>query len=137
MASNPFHVQLELLAAVRTQRDLAFVVPRNIFSLTSTPSAALSDQQGEGDPLQAGAQADTELSQYQYLGFVRTGEEWDKTRDLAVVTRNEDLHLVRKGQVVESRIVVKQITPESITLQDRRSRQEHTVPLSEEELSDP
>ena len=73
-----------------------------------------------------------ELAQFRYLGFVRTGEEWQKKQDLAVLTKNDDLHVVKKGETVENHVVVKMITQESVTLQDRDSRVEYTVLLSEE-----
>jgi hypothetical protein len=50
----------------------------------------------------------------------------------AVLTKNDDLHVVRAGETVEDHVVVKAITQESVTLQDRQSRVEHTVLLSEE-----
>ena len=126
------HVQLNLLAAARNQREMVFAAPRNIFALPSiaagnqTPQAPVSD-------LAVRQQAVTaELAQFRYLGFVRTGEEWQKKKDLAVLTKNDDLHVVKKGETVENHVVVKMITQESVTLQDRDSRVEYTVLLSEE-----
>jgi len=72
------------------------------------------------------------LAQFHYLGFVRMEEGWRKKGEMAVLTKNDDLHVVRTGETVEDRIVVKAITQESVTLQDRQSRVEHTVLLSEE-----
>ena len=42
--------------------------------------------------------------------------------ELAVLTKNDDLHVVRTGETVEDHVVVKAITQESVTLQDRQSR---------------
>ena len=72
------------------------------------------------------------LAQFHYLGFVRMEEGWRKKGELAVLTKNDDLHVVRTGETVEDHVVVKAITQESVTLQDRQLRVEHTVPLSEE-----
>ena len=72
------------------------------------------------------------LTQFHYLGFVRMEEGWRKKGDLAVLTKNDDLHVVRTGEIVEDHVVVKAITQESVTLQDRQLRVEHTVLLSEE-----
>jgi hypothetical protein len=120
------HVQLDLLAAARTQREMTFTPPRNIFAppRPADSEAALASQ-SELDP-------GSELAQFHYLGFVRMEEEWRKNGELAVLTKNDDLHVVRTGETVEDHVVVKVITQESVTLQDRQSRVEHTVLLSEE-----
>jgi hypothetical protein len=136
-AVGGLRVQLDLLASARTQRNMTFTAPRNIFAL---PSSAGIDQPGTGaimDPSQQQQAVLAELAQFHYLGFVRTGEDWEQKRDLAVLTKNDDLHVVRKGQTVENHVVVKAITQDSVTLQDRDSRIEHTVPLSEEAVAQP
>ena len=51
---------------------------------------------------------------------------------MAVLTKNDDVHVVRTGEAVEDHVVVKAITQESVTLQDRQARVEHIVVLSEE-----
>ena len=79
----------------------------------------------------------TDLSQFHYLGFVRTGEEWQKKHDMAVLTKNDDLHVVKAGETIDKHIVVKTITQESVTLLDRDSRVEYTVLLSEEPQTPP
>ena len=131
------HVQLDLLAAARTQREMTFTTPRNIFALPrpDDPVAALANQ-SELDPGSEQALRQQEvlvgLAQFHYLGFVRMEEGWRKKGELAVLTKNDDLHVVRTGETVEDHVVVKAITQESVTLQDRQSRVEHTVLLSEE-----
>src|SRR4029079_17665965 len=72
------------------------------------------------------------LTQFHYLGFVRMEDGWRKKGQLAVLTKNDDLHIVRTGETVEDHVMVKKITEESVTLQDRQSRVEYTVLLSEE-----
>jgi hypothetical protein len=131
------YVQLDLLAAVRTQREMAFTLPRNIFALPrGDDSGVARANQPELDP---GSEQELHqqevlagLAQFHYLGFVRMEEGWRKKGELAVLTKNDDLHVVRTGETVEDHIVVKTITQESVTLQDRQSRVEHTVLLSEE-----
>ena len=131
------HVQLDLLAAVRTQREMTFTTPRNIFaSPRPDDSGAARVNQSELDPgseqaLHRQVVLDG-LAQFHYLGFVRMEEGWRKKGELAVLTKNDDLHVVRTGETVEDHVVVKAITQESVTLQDRQSRVEHTVLLSEE-----
>jgi hypothetical protein len=51
---------------------------------------------------------------------------------MAVLTKNDDLHVVKAGETIEKHVVVKTITQESVTLFDRNSQVEYTVLLSEE-----
>jgi|SRR5688500_3565075 hypothetical protein len=134
--TDGLHVQLDLLAAARTQREMTFATPRNIFALPAAAAvneikpSEVSTQLVDRAVLQQAVAAD--LSQFHYLGFVRTGEDWQKKHDLAVLTKNDDVHVVKKGETVEKRVVVKTITQESVTLLDKDSRLEYTVLLSEE-----
>ena len=131
------HVQLDLLAAARTQREMTFTPPRNIFAPPSSndPMTTRANQ-SEFDPglehTLRQQEALAGLTQFHYLGFVRMEEGWRKKGELAVLTKNDDLHVVRTGETVEDHVVVKAITQESVTLQDRQLRVEHTVLLSEE-----
>jgi hypothetical protein len=131
------HVQLDLLAAAQTQREMAFTPPRNIFAPPRPDdSESARANQPELDPGSKQALRQQEvlagLAQFHYLGFVRMEGGWRKKGELAVLTKNDDLHVVRAGETVEDHVVVKAITQESVTLQDRQSRVEHTVLLSEE-----
>ena len=131
------HVQLDLLAAARTQREMTFTLPRNIFAPPRPDDSGVARaNQSEIDPEAEEALRQQEvlagLAQFHYLGFVRMEEGWRKKGELAVLTKNDDLHVVRTGEKVEDHVVVKAITQESVTLQDRQSRVEHTVLLSEE-----
>jgi hypothetical protein len=129
-------VQLNLLAAARNQREMPFAAPRNIFALPSSITNVNQSLPPDVPDLAARQQAVTaELAQFRYLGFVRTGEEWQKKQDLAVLTKNDDLHVVKKGETVENHVIVKTITQESVTLQDRDSHVEYTVLLSEEPVT--
>jgi len=135
-------VQLDLLAAARTQREMTFTTPRNIFA-PPRPDDAMTARanQPEFDPGSEQAlreqEALAELIQFHYLGFVRMEEGWRKKGELAVLTKNDDVHVVRTGETVEDHVVVKAITQESVTLQDRQLRVEHTVLLSEEAPAQP
>jgi hypothetical protein len=131
------HVRLDLLAAARTQREMTFTTPRNIFaSPRPDDSGAARVNQSELDPGSEQAlrqqAALAGLAQFHYLGFVRMEEGWRKKGELAVLTKNDDLHVVRTGETVEDYVVVKAITQESVTLQDRQSRVEHKVLLFED-----
>jgi len=129
------HVQLDLLAAARNQREMVFATPRNIFALPSVVAVNQSVPIEVSDMAARQQAIATELAQFHYLGFVRTGELWQKKQDLAVLTKNDDVHVVKKGETVENHVVVKMITQESVTLQDRDSQVEYTVLLSEEPLN--
>lgn len=135
-------VQLDLLAAARTQREMTFTAPRNIFALPQLDSQLTGGASQEGSDLSvteaARQQAVLEaLAQFHYLGFIRMEDDRRSNAALAVLTRNDDVHVVRAGQIVEDQVIVKAITPESVTLQDRASRLEQLVPLSEETVAKP
>ena len=129
--ADNLQVHLDLLAAARTQREMVFATPRNIFALPSVTINASAPAELPDAALQQQAVA-TDLSQFHYLGFVRTGDEWQKKQDMAVLTKNDDLHVVKAGETIDKHVVVKTITQESVTLVDRDSRLEYTVLLSEE-----
>jgi hypothetical protein len=131
------HVNLDLLAAARTQREMVFATPKNIFALPSALAVSQPAAIEASDRALRQQSIAAELSQFHYLGFVRTGEQWEKKQDMAVLTKNEDLHVVKKGETVEDHIVVKTITHESVTLFDKDSRLEYTVLLSEEPQTPP
>ena len=130
-------VQLNFLAATRTQREMTFTPPRNIFALprVDASGAAYANQQEiDAGSEQARRQqaALAGLALFHYLGFVRLDEVSRKKGEMAVLTKKDDLHVVRAGETVEGHTVVKAITHEAVTLLDRQSRVEHMVLLSEE-----
>lgn len=135
-------VHLDLLAAARTQREMSFTAPRNIFAPPRLDSQVPVGASQEGGDLSADEAARQQavlaaLAQFHYLGFIRMEDDRRTNAALAVLTRNEDVHVVRAGQTVEDQVIVKTITPESVTLQDRTSRLEQLVPLSEEIVGQP
>jgi hypothetical protein len=130
-------VQLNLLAASRTQREITFTPPRNIFALLRTDASGAAS--ANGPEVDAGSEqalrqqaALAGLALFHYLGFVRAEEVSRKEGEMAVLTKKDDLHVVRTGETVEDHVVVKAITQESVTLLDRQSRVEYTVLLSKE-----
>jgi hypothetical protein len=130
--TDSLHDQLDLLAAARTQREMVFATPRNIFAL---PSASTVQERGPSEVTEVALRQQTvasDLAEFHYLGFVRTGEEWQKKQDHAVLTRNDDVHVVKAGETIDKHVVVKAITQDSVTLADRKSRMEYTVLISEE-----
>lgn len=132
-------VHLEQLASAPTQREGTFTAPRNIFALpgpdgtvsvTSEAAGGAPDQVSEQALLQQAAAL--ELAQYRYLGFVRMGESVKSAGNTAVLSKNEDVLIGRAGQHIDRHLVVKTVTPESVTLRDIQAHIDHTVPLTED-----
>jgi len=135
-------VQLDLLAAARTQREMTFTAPRNIFALPridGQPIGSTSQDVADVNSDEAARQQAVlaALAQFRYLGFIRMEQDRRPNAAMAVLTRNDDVHVVKAGQTVVDQVIVKTITPDSVTLQDRASRLEQMVPLSEETLAQP
>jgi hypothetical protein len=136
-AADRLHVHLDLLAAASAQREMTFTAPRNIFAplrpgdATSVRANQSGFEAGSDEALRQEAVL-AGLAQYHYLGFVRLEKGARNRGALAVLTKDDDLHVVGTGETVDGRVVVKAITQESVTLRDRRSRVEHTLLLSEE-----
>ena len=76
--TETLQVQLDLLAAARTQREMVFATPRNIFALPSTVAANQSGPSEVSDVAVHQEAVASDLSEFHYLGFVRTGEAWQK-----------------------------------------------------------
>lgn len=133
-------VDLELLAASRTQREGIFTTPKNIFSLVRSegPLAVSSEQLPIEAPLtpedELSQQAMVaELAQFRYLGYFYLGSLRQEGREIALLVKNDDLHVVRAGEIIQQRVLVKTITRTAVTLQETHSRVEQTVPLAEGE----
>ena len=134
-------VDLDLLAASRTQREATFTTPKNIFSLvrpegpqpvSSEPPLPVDMPPTAEEQLSQQATA-AELAQFRYLGYFYLGSLRQEGREIALLVKNEDLHIVRAGEIIEQRVLVKAITPSGVTLQETHSRVEQTVPLAEGE----
>ncbi len=137
----PLRVDLDLLAASRTQREGTFTTPKNIFSLVRSdgPQTASSEPPLPVDlpltPEEELSQQATvaELAQFRYLGYFYLGSLRQEGREIALLVKNDDLHVVRAGEIIQQRVLVKAITPTAVTLQETHSRVEQTVPLAEGE----
>lgn len=138
--SGGLRVHLEQLASARTQREATFTTPRNIFAVPGsdgTLSVVGDVVGGQAAPDQVTGQAleqqaaSLELAQYRYLGFMRIGEFANSKRNMAVLSKNDEVVVGRAGQHLERHLVVKSVTPESVTLRDLQARIDHTVPLTE------
>lgn len=135
-------VNLELLAASRTEREATFTAPRNIFAPPQTDQGGARDLSAHDASNSIGADealtqqaAAAELGQFRYLGYLQVGDTPKKRTPTALLMKNEDLHMVRTGETIEDHVLVKTITPDGITLQETESRVEHTVPLDQEAIT--
>lgn len=134
-------VNLERLALAHTERATAFTAPRNIFALPSPDGTfPIGQETGEqvvrrdASPELSGPEQvmSAELAQYKYLGFLRLGEGRKRSKEIAVLSKNEEVVVGKVGDRVEDHLVLKAITPESVTIRDTGARIDQTVPLSEE-----
>src|SRR5215203_7134784 len=136
--SSGLRVNLEVLATARHLREATFTAPRNIFAVARPDGAVQAGSQAvqsagahqQAAQLLAQQAAVNELAQYRYLGFLRMGERQKK--DVAVLSKNEEVVVVKVGDHVEDHLVLKAITPESVTIRDTAARIEQTLPLSED-----
>jgi len=140
--SSDLRVKLELLASARSEREGTFTAPRNIFSLSGpdrilpTANETATDLEPPIPPEEALLQQAVamEVGQYRYLGFLRTGVGGRKKKDLAVLSKNEEVVVAKVGDRVENHLVLKKITPDSVTIRDTGTNIDQTVQLSEEEV---
>jgi hypothetical protein len=144
-SSGDLHVNLHLLAAPSGQRETSFATPRNIFS-SLTDNGSVPDQSAQEVPpeqrLPTPAEerklaAAAELNQFRYLGFLRFGDlKAGRKKDVAVLLRAEELHMVHAGDTIENQVVVRSIDAEGVTLQHLGSRLVQVVPAAQEPLSE-
>lgn len=143
--ASGLRVNLGLLASARTQREATFTTPRNIFAVPradgTLPVGTEAAPVAETEPISAQAVAQQaavmELAQYRYLGFLRMDEGRKHNKDIAVLSKNEEVVVGKVGDHVEDHLVLKAITPDSVTIRDTGAKVEHTLPLSEEPLAQP
>ena len=135
-------IRMDLLDAAGKQKDAAFMSPKNIFSplpladpeavaahrRRAPPPVVVSPVPPGPTPEELAAQAAmAELAQFRYLGYLSR-----QSRDEAFLSKGKDLHIVRAGETIEQRVLVKTITPRDVTLQETRSHVEKTVSLAGE-----
>jgi hypothetical protein len=139
-------VYLELLEAARIERETTFAAPRNIFALPSSDgtlpvvtetASQVVDQDSSPENVALQQVVSAELAQYKYLGFVRLDTGRKKNKDIAVLSKNEEVVVGKVGDRVEEHLVLKAITPEGVTIRDTGSSIDQNVPLSEEPPPEP
>lgn len=132
-------VNLGLLASAGIQREASFTTPRNIFavprpdgSLPLSQGLALEHQQESVSNEVVAEQVKEESAQYRYLGFLRMGESRQKNDAMAVLRKDDEVMVLKIGDHVDSHVILRAITAESVTLRDTDTRMDKTVLLSEE-----
>lgn len=117
-------IQLELFAANRERTEKGLGSPKNIFAAVFpgqiTDMANLPvPPSSEELTLQAGRQ---ELTEFRYLGYLsRAG------RSEAFLAKGNALYVVKAGEMIEQRILVRAITPSGVTLQETATKTEQFV----------
>ena len=133
-------VQVELLASVSVHREAAFTAPRNIFaiprsdgSLPLSQDTALEDQHGPTADEPVAEQVEMEEpTPYKYLGFLHVGERQQKRKDMAVLSKDDEVMMLRVGDRLDDHLILRSITAESVTMRDTDTRMETTVLLSDD-----
>lgn len=131
------HVNLSLLKTTAVQRDATDMMPRNIFTMTAVEETlpvnpvAVPEQASSTETLaeQGGVQ---ESGQFRYLGFLRIGERPLRGKSVAVLRKDDEVLVLKAGDRIDDHLVLKQITPDSVTVRDSGTHAEQTVGLSEE-----
>jgi hypothetical protein len=134
------HVNVSLLKATAMQRDATYMVPRNIFSMTSVEGAVPVESdvvvasQEETHTAEALTEQGNivEAGQFRYLGFLRMEEGLQRSKSVAVIRKNDDVLILKAGDRVDDHRVLKKITPDSVTLRNSGTQVEETVMLSDE-----
>lgn len=131
------HVNLRLLKATAVQRDTTDMMPRNIFTMTTVEETlpvnpvAIPEQASSTETFaeQGGVQ---ESGQFKYLGFLRIGEKPLRSKSVAVLRKDDEVLVLKAGDHIDDHLMLKKITPDSVTVRDSGTQAEQTVGLSEE-----
>ena len=137
------HVNLDLLASTGLQRQATFTVPRNIFAVPRPDgtfpagNAPASQNQPSASETLAQQEDALELEQYQYLGFLRVGENRRKNKDIAVLSKDDEVLVLKVGDHVDDHLILKAIDSESVTIRNSATHTDQTVSLSEDSSEEP
>ncbi len=74
----------------------------------------------------------TELNQYRYVGFMAVGGGAQKKKNMAVVVKNDEMHVVQVGEVIGGDVLVKDVSLKEITLQDVGSKITQVIPVTDD-----
>ena len=74
----------------------------------------------------------TELNLYRYVGFMTVGSGAQKKKSMAVVLKDEEMHLLQLGDTIAGKVVVKAVSPSEITLEHVASKISQVIPATDE-----
>lgn len=74
----------------------------------------------------------TELNQFRYVGFMAVGDGPQKKKTMAVLVKNEEMHVVQVGETIAGEVLVKSVSATEITLQDVGSKITQVIPVTDE-----
>ncbi|MBA5874315.1 MAG: hypothetical protein GDA66_07155 [Nitrospira sp. CR1.2] len=74
----------------------------------------------------------TELNQFRYVGFMAVGGGAQKKKNMAVVVKNDEMHVVQTGEVIGGEVLVKEVSQKEITLQDVGSKITQVIPVTDD-----
>ncbi len=160
-ASSALQVHLERLDAIKGQRQATFSTPRNIFASLLPPAEPIpapetAPRRGRSRAAAKSAQPPdtttpeveeekgpsaedierlriaTELNLYRYVGFMAVGNGPQKKKTMAVVVKDEEMHLLQVGDTIAGEVLVKAMSPSEITLQHLASKITQVIPATDE-----
>ena len=134
------HVNLRLLKATAMQRDATYMPPRNIFTMTAVEGTVpvnsdvvvANPEEGPSTAMLTEQGSVVESGQFRYLGFLRMGEGLQSSQSVAVLRKDDDVLVLKAGDRIDNNLVLKKITPDSVTVRDSGTQVEQTVVLSDE-----
>ena len=131
-------VQVELLASANVHREAEFTAPRNIFaiprpdgSLRLSQDTVPEEQQGSVSE-EAVAEQLEEPTQYKYLGFLHIGEGQQKRKDIALLSKDDEVMMLQVGDHVDDHLILRSITNENVTMRDSHTRMDKTLQFSDD-----
>lgn len=138
-ATGPsMRVQVELLASASVHREAEFTAPRNIFAIPrpdgSLPLSqdTVPEEQNNSVLEETVSEQREEPTEYKYLGFLHVGESQQKRKDMALLSKADEVMMLRVGDHVDDHLILRSITAESVTMRDTDTRTDKTVQLSDD-----
>lgn len=137
-AQRGLHVNLAQFEATRSQREVGFAPPKNIFASPLGGKAVAAPPMAPGEeptdvaepvpPPDPVNRPSSRGSSWRYLGYVVMGTA-RPGKSLAVLALEEDLHIAASGGRLDDHLIVKAIEPDHVTLLEMPARVERTLPL--------
>ena len=133
-------VNLSLLKATAMARDTTYMMHRNIFSITSVAGTvpvnsdvvAPNHEETHATETRTDQGGVAESGPIKYLGFLRMGEGVTISQSVAVLRKDDDVLVLKAGDRIDHRLVLKKITPENVTVRDSGAQVDQIVGLSDE-----